>query len=135
MCGEKDTSRHHFLVRVMLMISLMNRLFMAWLAVWWTTSIYGATQTTAGGPGEDVVALEHQVGQKRLTDLLPEAHVRTIIYKHDDSGGWSAAQKYPFGWSHPNQTIKPYEGAVMVLPPGSSVNFTLTGELVPLPPF
>ena len=111
----------------------MNRLVIASFLVWHTARVFSATETIHADAGENLIAVEVQVGENRLIDLFPEAPVGTIIYKFE-TRGWSAAQKYPFGWSHPNQKIHPYEGAVMILPTNSSVNFTLTGEPVALPP-
>jgi hypothetical protein len=113
--------------------STMSRVFVALLVCCIALNSFSATQTIQADSGPNFVAVNLKVGENRLTDLFPNAPVGTLVFKFDNSAGWSAAQMYPSGWSHPNLQILPWGGCIMYLPANTSINFTLEGEVIPLP--
>lgn len=103
------------------------------LASFFSTPTFSNTQNIEASQGFNFVAVELKVGDNSLQDLFPSAPVGTLIFTWDNHAGWSAAQMYPFGWSHPHRQILPWEGAVMFLPSNVTNTFTLHGEIVPIP--
>src|SRR5688572_3102684 len=111
----------------------MSRVLVASLVCWTALNSFSATQTIQADSGPNFIAIELKVGDNKLTELFPDVPVGTLLFTWDNATGWKAAQMYSTGWSHPNQVIRPWEGAVMYLPQDTTVNVTLTGDVVPLP--
>ena len=111
----------------------MSRVSVVFLAFWFALNSFSATQTIQADSGPNLIAVNLKVGENRLTDLFPNVPVGTLIFKFDHSAGWSAAQMYPSGWSHPNLQILPWGGCSMYLPANTSINVTLEGEIIPVP--
>ncbi|MGZ8899940.1 MAG: hypothetical protein ACXW3Z_07580, partial [Limisphaerales bacterium] len=111
----------------------MSKALAALLAVFLSAKTFSATQSIEVSTGYNFIAVELKVGENRLIDLFPSTPLGTLIFTWDNHAGWNAAQMYPFGWSHPDHQILPWQGAVMVLPANSTNTLTLIGEFVPLP--
>lgn len=111
----------------------MSRLIVALLAAVLTAETFSATQTIEATQGFNFVAVELKVGENRLSELFPNAPVGTLVFTWDNHAGWRAAQMYQSGWSHPNERILPWQGAIIVLSANTTLSAALTGEVIPLP--